>query len=189
MKKLISLIIAIILLMTSLYISVSAADGDEITVSLSVYEEANGKYLAWKPDLSVAADSSVLAVLEAAGMSVILADDEISSINGITNGQHGENSRWSFTVNGVSTNINAAKYIPSNGDKIALLYTVPQQPTTIEQTTAQQYTDSSLPTNIANTTVFATQPTVSETSTVATTSAAITNEPELTQPQTAQSTT
>ena len=46
MKKLISLIIAIILLMTSLYISVSAADGDEITVSLSVYEEANGKYLA-----------------------------------------------------------------------------------------------------------------------------------------------
>lgn len=189
MKKLISLIIAIILLMTSLYISVSAADGDEITVSLSVYEEANGKYLAWKPDLSVAADSSVLAVLEAAGMSVILADDEISSINGITNGQHGENSRWSFTVNGVSTNINAAKYIPSNGDKIALLYIVPQQSTTAEQTTAQQYTDSSLPTNIANTTVFATQPAVSETSTVATTSAAITNEPELTQPQTAQSTT
>lgn len=189
MKKLISHILVTILLMTSLCIGVYAADGDEITVSLSVYEEANSKYLAWKPDLTVAADSSVLAVLEAAGMSVALADDEISSIEGIANGQYGENSRWSFTVNGVSTNINAAKYIPSNGDKIALLYSVPQQPTTAEQTTEQQYTDSSQPTKIVDTTESATQPTLSETTTAATTSSAITNAPEQTQPQTAQSTT
>ncbi|MGN0115543.1 MAG: DUF4430 domain-containing protein, partial [Acutalibacteraceae bacterium] len=189
MKKLISLILATILLMMSFSIGVYAADGDEITVSLSVYEEANGKYLAWKPDLMVAADSSVLAVLESAGMSVILADDEISSIEGISNGQYGENSQWTFTVKGVSTNINAAKYIPSHGDKIALIYTVEQQPTTTEQTTEQQYTDSSLPTAVANTTEFATQATISESSTAATTTAAITNASQQTQPQTAQNTT
>lgn len=144
MKRLISFILTMIFAVFSFCFTAFAADGDDITLSLSVYEQANGKYLAWKPDLTVSAESSVLDVLEAAGFSVSLTGDEISTIGGISNGQYGENSRWSFTVNGVSTNINAAKYIPSDGDKIALLYSVGQPTQTTETLTSAKPTQSAL---------------------------------------------
>lgn len=146
MKKLFSAALSLIMLVSVFCTAVFADEQEQITLNLSVYEEANGKYLAWKPDLTVTADSSVLGVLEAAGLSVALNGDVITSINGFANGQYGENSRWSFTVNGVSTNISASKYIPVNGDKIDLRYLVPEQPAS--DTTAPQ--NSNTPTNASD---------------------------------------
>ena len=174
MKKPISLILTIIFAVSVFSVCAYAQDGDDITLSLSVYEQANGKYLAWKPDLTVSDDSSVLDVLQAAGLNVALTDDEITAIGDIANGQYGD-SRWTFTVNGVSTNINAAKYIPSNGDKISFLYEV-NQPTTADTTQISEIVQTTeyttMTTDITNTASETTQPTASE-FTAASTSATV----------------
>lgn len=191
MKRLTAIVLTIVLLISMINVIAFAADGDEITLGLSVYEQANGKYLAWTPELTVPAESSVLNVLEAAGLSVAMTGDEISSVGGISNGDYGENSRWTFTVNGVATNIAAAKYIASNGDKIALVYTVPQPQSTATAAVTQPQSQSvtAQPTvNTTRATATSTQPTASTSTAAADTTAAITQPYSKTQPTTVQST-
>ena len=108
----------------------AAAEGD-ITVTVTLTESVAGSSLQEtalqfsEETLTVNAmeGATALEVLNATGREVETEDaTEVISIGGLSNGDAGEGSHWTYEVNGEAQTMPPSEYVMQNGDQLTFIF-------------------------------------------------------------------